>query len=86
MSLRNCMCYHSTQLTKPARKYLRVFAEPLCEIKKGIAMNKIIVGFFVVVCIWVSLMSLTQRFKNPSLTETELFLLLPSNAVLIFYE
>lgn len=37
-----------------------------------------------VIVLWCAITNTIQRYSNPKLTETELLLLIPKNAVLIF--
>jgi len=49
--------------------------------KEKILVLKII---FIICTLWISITSSIQRVKNPRLTETELFLLIPNNFILSF--
>jgi len=49
--------------------------------KSKVLILKII---FIICALWVSVTSGIQRVKNPRLTETELFLLIPKNFILSF--
>jgi len=46
--------------------------------------KKIFTAFILLVLVWVSITCMIQTFKNPELTQTELFLRIPKSALLNF--
>jgi len=53
-------------------------------LKPKIGFEDFAMIFIVVLFLWVGVTSAIQRFSNPKLTETELILLIPQNAILEF--
>lgn len=49
-----------------------------------ISFSEIVYMAFIVVLLWVAATTMVQRFKDPKLTETELFLKIPNSAILHF--
>jgi len=47
-------------------------------------ISTLIIIIFMIAIMWVSLTTLIQRFSNPHLTETELFLNIPKSFILDF--
>jgi len=51
---------------------------------KGFSNKERIYLLLIIIFLWVAGTSITQRFKCPKLSETELFLMIPENFILNF--
>jgi hypothetical protein len=49
-------------------------------------VGMILYYLFAAVCLWIAVTCMVQRFKRPSMTETQIFLNIPNSARLIFIE
>lgn len=47
-------------------------------------MLEILFSLLTILVFWIAITSMIMRFKNPEMTETELFLAIPKSAILNF--
>ena len=53
---------------------------------RGYAIFNFFYYTFVAVCLWIAVTCMIQRFKDPTMTETQIFMNIPNSALLNFTE